>query len=294
MIKRCPSCGRKAEVKENAGFWGVHCSNCNFNILPEYETREDAIKVWNKRTDISFNLNPESVANFLEENDWVKKDVSEDYALFVLTEHNIELFDVRIPLKYGSDNFEADMQDAIEKIADIQFDTPEDIIDSIWDEQVYCTQCFNFVDGKCIAPSPCYFGDPEDSAPASMRQNYRTIELGNLLWGHSRGMYPIDRDMIESVFLKYFEADFDYHMYYEGEDKNKTTERGGYENDVFKVNPYYWGDDENIADEPNFIYKPGNIEISWYKYPMRDAYANTLLTEEKAEEIFRKCRDSMK
>lgn len=44
---------------------------------------------------------------------------------------------------------------------------------------------------------------------------------------------------------------------------------------------------------PNFFYKPEGIEIRWYKYPLRDAYSNTLLTKEKLWEIFEMCIESI-
>ena len=118
----------------------------------------------------------------------------------------------------------------------------------------------------------------------------KMMELGNLLFGNSRGQYPIERHPMQEIFWEYFEDAFDYHCFVEGYDSN---ERGGYENDIFLINPYYWGDDEDIAAEPNFVYKPEGIEIQWYKYALRDAYCNIELTKEKAREIFEKCRRSM-
>ena len=66
-----------------------------------------------------------------------------------------------------------------------------------------------------------------------------------------------------------------------------------FKTDIFSINPYYWGDDEDIAELPNFVYKPEGIEISWYKYPMRDAWSNVPLSKEKATEIFQKCIESV-
>lgn len=40
-----------------------------------------------------------------------------------------------------------------------------------------------------------------------------------------------------------------------------------YENDTFSVMAYYWGDDDELIDKPNFKYK--DIEISWYKHSNR-------------------------
>jgi len=125
------------------------------------------------------------------------------------------------------------------------------------------------------------------------------MELGNMLFGNSRGKYPIeDRETYQNIFWKYFDPFFDYHMYplagggreYEGE---FLTELGGYENDVFMANPYYWGEDEEIAERPNFIYKPKGIEISWYKYPLRDAYWNVEMTPEEFDAMCRACVKSM-
>ena len=53
--------------------------------------------------------------------------------------------------------------------------------------------------------------------------------------------------------------------------------------------PYYWGDDEEVKKLPNFVYKPENIEIRWYKYPFRDSYSNVPVDEEKMIEITEKC-----
>lgn len=37
-----------------------------------------------------------------------------------------------------------------------------------------------------------------------------------------------------------------------------------YKNDTFSVNAYYWGDDDALADRPNFVYK--DLKVYWYKY----------------------------
>ena len=123
------------------------------------------------------------------------------------------------------------------------------------------------------------------------------IELGNLLFGNARGEYHLDdRERWSKMFWNYFQDDFDYHMYYEPEqeDREHTTERGGYENDVFKTNPYYWGEDEDIMEEPNFLYKPTGLEIQWYKYPLRDTFFNQDISFEEGEKVFKHCAESMK
>ena len=40
-----------------------------------------------------------------------------------------------------------------------------------------------------------------------------------------------------------------------------------YENDTFKVRAYYWGDDEELVNLPNFEYD--GLECYWYKYATR-------------------------
>ena len=67
----------------------------------------------------------------------------------------------------------------------------------------------------------------------------------------------------------------------------------GFENGVFVLRPYYWGDDDRIADLPNFVYKPDNITISWYKYPMRGAYMNKALNEYEFFSMLCECEASL-
>ena len=141
----------------------------------------------------------------------------------------------------------------------------------------------------------------EDKAEAFLRDNIKEImellyrvddmELGNMIYGNSRGKYSLNiyRDELQDIFVRWL-ADNNFDEY--GADMSKgqrSTDRyGKYENDVFSIQPYYWGDEEEICSRPNFIYKPEDIQISWYKYPMRDAYSNVQLTPQKLEGILRK------
>ena len=298
MLKRCPFCGSKRKIINIEGKWGINCVNpdCHCSLLAEFDTQEQAIDTWNNRSEVSYNINAETLINYLEENEWEKVSKNKEFAVYRYHDDDLGDTEVKVPLNYGSFKFENDMKEVIHSIAEVGFDTPADIIEQLWDEQVYCTNCFNYIDDECKSETSCYFGDPADSAPLSMRHEYRTIELGNLLFGNSRGQFPVDRDLIEPVFWDEFGDVFDTYMFFMSKDPEKKkhiTDRGGYENGVFKVNPYYWGEDEDIMDEPNFIYKPEGIEISWYKYPMRDAYSSVLLTKDRAKEIFRICRESI-
>lgn len=115
-----------------------------------------------------------------------------------------------------------------------------------------------------------------------------TMELGNLLFGYSRGVYHIEPRMeYQSAFYEFLEANgFDGY----GHPADKSDH---YENDVFVIRPYYWGEDEEIARLPNFLYKPTGLEIRWYKYPMRDAYASANISVEEFKTILDECSRSM-
>jgi hypothetical protein len=67
------------------------------------------------------------------------------------------------------------------------------------------------------------------------------------------------------------------------------TFRGGFENEIFRIDPYYWGYEEEECEKPNFLYKPTGYCINWYKYPFRDSYANQNITENEFIEIINDC-----
>ena len=122
------------------------------------------------------------------------------------------------------------------------------------------------------------------------------MELGNILFGHSRGEYPIEnRNIVNSkAWQNLLEiCNCDSYGYYCGFNKNKT-ELGGYENEMFAINPYYWGEEERLMEIPNFLYKPTGLIIEWYKYPFRDSYMNKNLNDRQLKAIWTKCYNYMK
>ena len=132
---------------------------------------------------------------------------------------------------------------------------------------------------------------PENIAESVEESSIETIELGNLFFGNSRGPFHIDRSWEAEMGMLFEAADLDMYGY---ADRDVATERGGFENDVFHIEPYYWGDDEDIMDEPNFRYKPTGFELHWYKYPLRDSYCNKNITYGEYCDMIEKCIASLR
>lgn len=126
-------------------------------------------------------------------------------------------------------------------------------------------------------------------------------ELGNLVYGNSRGEYRFpDRSIVQrdqwQDLLEYAGCDEYGHCYVD----EYTNENGGFTNDILEINPYYWGDctcdetGEFVAEHDpscpcarhNFIYKPDGFWIDWYKYPFRDSYTSAPKTAREILEIF--------
>lgn len=132
-----------------------------------------------------------------------------------------------------------------------------------------------------------------------MPSQYSDAELGNLIFGHSRGNYSIDRQEFEDVFSKFLERNsFDYYghrldMQGRMVAPINMTDFASYDNGTFLIRPYYWGDDAKVMFLPNFIYYPTDLRINWYKYPLRDAYSNRLFTREEFIKILKDCEGSM-
>ena len=120
-------------------------------------------------------------------------------------------------------------------------------------------------------------------------------DLENMVFDHQALEFPIDRDKFEDRFSDFLdEISCDAYGFWLGEDKYKN-DQGGVTTNMFEINPYYWGDDESKFDIPNFIYYPTDLRIEWYKYPLRDAWANREFTDnefkiilENSKNIFRK------
>lgn len=118
---------------------------------------------------------------------------------------------------------------------------------------------------------------------------FEDMELGNMLFGNSRGLYLVEpRHDYQDTFCDFLEAiGCDCYGWNHRISGNKT------ETSKFIVRPYYWGENEEEAALPNFVYKPTGLEIRWYKYPMRDAYSNQDVSLVEFAKILEDCKQSM-
>lgn len=124
-------------------------------------------------------------------------------------------------------------------------------------------------------------------------KNIEHMELGNLMFGNSRGTYEFpSRALVDSEEWRDLCEKAQVDPLY----GTPETDRDffGFDNDVFTIRPYYWGEDDNEeASLPNFHYKPTDFRIDWYKYAFRDSYMNQDLSESEVREIFKKCAESI-
>lgn len=63
------------------------------------------------------------------------------------------------------------------------------------------------------------------------------MELGNMIFGNSRGNYPVDRDLQDEFYELMQAMGFDGYGFHD-----RADDRGVFENEVFWMRPYYWGD----------------------------------------------------
>ena len=118
------------------------------------------------------------------------------------------------------------------------------------------------------------------------------MELGNLLFGNSRGEYPLQpREKYDEIFVHEIMDKTDIDGYGIVPREMWDDKARGYDCDLFSISPYYWGDDEDEAEKPNFVYKPTGLEIQWYKYPFRDSYSNKKITPEELQIILKECAE---
>lgn len=119
------------------------------------------------------------------------------------------------------------------------------------------------------------------------------MELGNMIFGNSRGEYHIERFPAQDYFAEFLDqVGLDYHGHPNPNSPllKYVDSKGLIDTEMFSLFPYYWGDDEDLAELPNFTYKPDNIVIQWYKYPLRDSYSNVELDADRIKDMLEKCQ----
>lgn len=122
------------------------------------------------------------------------------------------------------------------------------------------------------------------------------MELGNMFFGNSRGEFKVNRDW-QDEFVEFLNAaGFDSYGGINSESLTESlfkNEMLYFENDTFTVMRYYWGEDEEISELPNFIYKPLGFKLNWYKYPLRDSYMNQDISFDEFKSILSNCLNSL-
>lgn len=106
-------------------------------------------------------------------------------------------------------------------------------------------------------------------------------ELGNLIFGHlpKEPVVRVNRSQ-QGAFQELVMYDWGLTGYGYPEREEDTPlaynkEDNSYRASNFIVRPYWWGDDDSpIADLPNFEIPAEDYKLWWYKYPLRDSYAN--------------------
>lgn len=114
------------------------------------------------------------------------------------------------------------------------------------------------------------------------------MELGNILMGHSRGEHAVtNRRGFGRAFQPLLDALRDDNGY-----------GVHFTNDVFELHPYCWCEKPDCGqcgtgEQANFLYKPTGFRLSWYKYPMRDAYMNVATTRSAFQAMVTHCVQSL-
>ena len=142
------------------------------------------------------------------------------------------------------------------------------------------------------------------------------LELGQMLFGNATEEYSVPREKwIETPYYNLcFEISKIQHPYvvndnfskseeelkWEEEEREKyysqfyeSTEVQNFTNDFFIIRSYYWGDDEEEMDKPNFEIPSENFKLTWYKYPFRSSYSSEKLTPKRWNDLIQKCIKSL-
>ena len=82
------------------------------------------------------------------------------------------------------------------------------------------------------------------------------MEIGNAIFGNSRGEHEIDRAYQDWFYEFMQEKGFSSYGYPEDPDSPlERDETNAYHIDGYIIRPYYWGEDDELACLPNFVCK---------------------------------------
>ena len=111
-----------------------------------------------------------------------------------------------------------------------------------------------------------------------------TMELGNRLFGNSRGDFAVDRGLEDLFVDALHRAGFDKRGFRHGWTSDRPAPTPYNEQATathhFVIQPYVYDELDNSALCPNFLDRVTGLKLRWYKYALRDSYANYDLTEE--------------
>ena len=98
---------------------------------------------------------------------------------------------------------------------------------------------------------------------------YGILDGSHTMRSTSMRIKKLDRDEIQilETILRDIKRELDrcYWNHNQKEMRSPFDNTGeSYKNDVFAVYAYYWGDNDALADRPNFVYK--DLKVYWYKY----------------------------
>lgn len=140
--------------------------------------------------------------------------------------------------------------------------------------------------------------------------------------------YEVNRDF-QDMFVRLLDRmNIDGHGIFVGNKQSdikkeyqEVFNQRGYENDIFYIRPYNWdgisysdcscGLDDKLEESGlseyecgfhskdctawnvNFYYKPTNLKIEWYKYPLRSAFSNQIVEKDVLRSILNDCINSI-
>ena len=116
----------------------------------------------------------------------------------------------------------------------------------------------------------------------------KDLELGQMLFGNPTEEFPVPRQswmsgpfqiLMDAITEKTGEKDYGY--------------TPNFSNDFFTIRSYYWGDDEDEMEKPNFEIPSENFSLTWYKYPFRGSYSSEKLTPKRWNDLIQKCIKSL-